>query len=377
MLFNPKYSGPLSQNMMSLVHNFGDTLEKRVDKLKDKSNNTSPSSAVELMANLNFHRRDIPEYFFDNIDYNGIKSSDDLIVLGNLWNKVNRDKGIVDISPPERKQVGKFVLQYNYIRGFRPPRAAQAKDIPLYKPFNLENHNFMKPEFKKQEFYSMKMEDINFDFFFNKYPFAPGHFLLVPDKEEGHNQYLNPNKDINVISTVSEIMQRGEFGSSMRLGFNSFGAHASLNQLHWQGFFIEDGWQPPLEEELNESIYEHENTVHCFRNEPYNTGMWFPYPEQKTFTNFLEKIIDENHCFNLYYTPKGIALFERRNQGNQNYSDELKYAPFTTGYAFFEMMGEIICPDRAVFDKMIRPENEDEAVRQISLLYRALRCPED
>lgn len=87
-------------------------------------------------------------------------------------------------------------------------------------------------------------------------------------------------------------MEKGVFGRSMRLGYNSLGAHASLNHLHFQGFFIdtEDNWQPPLEEELKESIHIHDNNIHCFRNTLYNVGVWFPYSEQKDFGQFLREI---------------------------------------------------------------------------------------
>jgi diadenosine tetraphosphate (Ap4A) HIT family hydrolase len=357
MLINQRFSGA------PLVASFSNTLEKRVDQLNDRSNNTSPSSAVELMANLNFYGRDIPDYFFDNIDYNATKSPDDLIVLGNLWGKVKDGK--VQVPSPERKQVGKFVLQYNYLRGFRPKRAAQSKDVPLDMPFNSRSHHFMQPVFMNEEFYSMDMNDNHFDFYFNKYPFAPGQFILVPNKEKCHNQYLDPDRDIGIISTVSEIMEKGVFGRSMRLGYNSLGAHASLNHLHFQGFFIdtEDNWQPPLEEELKESASK--NKTHCFRNKPYNTGIWFPYSEQKDFGQFLREIKKEDKRYNLYYTPEGIALFIRRNQGDPRYLDLLGKSPFTTGYAFFEMMGEIVCPDENAF----KNTSED----QITALYDALR----
>jgi diadenosine tetraphosphate (Ap4A) HIT family hydrolase len=369
MLFAPKDSEPSNP----LVVSFCDTLEKRVEKIKDRSNNTSPSSAVELIANLNFHGRDIPAYFFDNIDYNGTKSPDDLIVLGNLWSRVKGEKGDrkVDILPPQRKEVGNFVLQYNYIRGFRPKRAAQSKDAPLDMPFNPKSHHFMQPVFKNEEFYSMDMNGIHFDFFLNKYPFAPGHFILTPNKEKCHNQYLDPEKDAGIISTVSEIMEKGVFGRSMRLGYNSHGAHASLNHLHFQGFFIEDNWQPPLEEEVMKSVSRNQNKTHCFRNAPYNAGMWVPYSEQGMFRQFLKEIKKEDMHYNLYYMPEGIALFMRRNQNEPSYLGLLEKSPFTTGYAFFEMMGEIICPDKTAFETST--EDETKTLKQIIDLYSSLR----
>ena len=67
-------------------------------------------------------------------------------------------------------------------------------------------------------------------------------------------------------------------------------------------------------------------------------------------------------------TPKGILAFPRKHQGDSDYFKLLQKASFTTGYAFFEMLGEVISPSKEVIS-IFDPINNLED--QIIQLYKA------
>lgn len=359
--FRPK---DVAQQSDRLIEAFQKTIEKVVN-----SYIITHGLSIVAMANLNFHEVEIPVNIFRNIDYGKI-GDEDAVVLGELVKSIKSGKVVID--PPVRTKIGPFQLQYNFIRGYRPKGAARMVDVPLNKPLDPEDFNFTKPVLQSEKFYSMKIDDIKFDFFFNKYPFAPYHFILVPNKEELHNQYLDPKNDGRIMRAVSKIINNGSFGDSIRLGYNSYGAHASRNHLHWQGFFVGDGWEPPFEEVIRTMPLESDKIIegHHLQN-----SLWIPNSERadESLEAHIQEVNEryqrgEDIRFNLYYSPQGIAFFPRRSQGNPTYFELLQNSPFTTGYAFFEMLGEIICPDKTVFDSYSKKKDE----KAIRTLYDSL-----
>ena len=75
----------------------------------------------------------------------------------------------------------------------------------------------------------------------------------------------------------------------------------------------------------------------------------------------------EKIAFNFRMGPDGIACFPRKHQGDEGYFRLLQQSPFTTGYAFFEMLGEVISPTA---DVSVFGQNNTE--RKIKGLYNAL-----
>ena len=79
----------------------------------------------------------------------------------------------------------------------------------------------------------------------------------------------------------------------------------------------------------------------------------------------------EKLAFNMYLTPNGAACFPRKHQGDKGYISQLQQSPFTTGYAFFEMLGEVISPvsiTELTKDDDVREDTE----QKIQALYNSL-----
>jgi len=335
-----------------------------------KTKRLPPGMAIAIMANLNFHGRDMPTSVFNNLNYNaGFETADDPIVLGEAFKRISGRK--VKIDKTARMKIGDFLLQYNFVRGYRPRRQARKADIPLNLPFEPKKFNYAVKECDPEKFASSKYDsNLSIDFLFNRYPFAPYHFLWVPNRKTGqHNQYLSPNEDAAIIEAAWSFVVAEGLGEAIRLCYNSNGAHASVNHLHLQGFFLTNEWEPPIER----LIRNHDGSsgpLSCH----FCGARWISKSDGvKGLKDFIGEMngryfkYKEKIAYHFCMIPHGIACFPRKHQGDEKYFALLQEAAFTTGYAFFEMLGEIISPtaDVSLF-------NQDKTLRQIEDLYAVL-----
>ena len=136
------------------------------------------------------------------------------------------------------------------IRGFRPKRNAKEKNVSLNEP--AKGFNYACRECDFEVFESNQFVNIKIDFMYNKYPFAPYHFLLIPNRREVHNQFLDPEKDSKILEYLVSTANSSE--DEVRFGYNSLGAHASVNHLHFHGFLTKG--KMPIDKYLeNENFY--------------------------------------------------------------------------------------------------------------------------
>jgi hypothetical protein len=179
---------------------------------------------------------DIPASIFKSLDYSGdFEVPEDSVVLGEAFKKIKG--GYIEVGKLTRIRLGDFTLQYNPIRGLRPKRAAKKKDVPFNPPFDRNGFHYGRPECEPEVFYSLTWgSGLTVDLLFNRYPFAPYHFLWVPDRKGQHNQFLDPQRDTIILEAAYDFVIRDGLNSSLRLSYNSMGAHASVNHLHFQGF---------------------------------------------------------------------------------------------------------------------------------------------
>lgn len=112
-------------------------------------------------------------------------------------------------------------VQFNHLRGFRPNRISQEKIDNLVLPFNAAGFNFNKPFMAKEILWEGNYNKQQLSLFYNKYPFADYHTLLVPEREKGLPQFLEleqheyiwqfisevgENKDVNLFAAEKKIM---------------------------------------------------------------------------------------------------------------------------------------------------------------------------
>lgn len=331
---------------------FVDVFQGKLEELLNTSE-LYPSVGIAVVSNLNFHDQDIPASLFNRLDFSKkFDNPEDPVVLGEMMKRINVKDSKIKIDRTIREIVGEFRLQYNFIRGFRPKREAKRTDVPLDLPFreknekgekifNYADENECDPEVFMSTAYSCSLQ---VDFMLNRYPFAPYHFLWIPNRKKGrHNQFLDPEKDSEIIESFWNLVANGGYGEGMRLAYNSNGAHASVNHLHLQGFFLLEDWQPPIEEKIRKH-----NEIYVDFDWPMKGARWLTKSDGvEGLKDFIKEMNDryykgEKLAYNFYITPKGAACFPRKHQGDDKYFALLQKANFTTGLAFFEMLGEII-----------------------------------
>ena len=96
---------------------------------------------------------------------------------------------------------------------------------------------------EKEIFWSGTLEGKRVDLYYNKYPFTQGHGLLVPEREQENPQLLTESYHHYLCQTAS-AMATTLPGSGF--GYNSYGAYASVNHLHFQMFLREQPF--PIEQ---------------------------------------------------------------------------------------------------------------------------------
>lgn len=343
------------------------------------------SVAIMAIANLNFQGRGIPSKILELIDFSNV-NEEDKAVLNKIIDHINN--GSIDLKLTDRQRINGSVLQCNEIRGFKPAGQAQRSDVSINSPMLFDKNNrpvgftYMRDDIELEKFAELDLNGVPVELIFNKYPFAPNHFLFIPyripeNARDAHNQFLDPEKDERIIKAFLDFVMSGSFGPNIRLGYNSSGAHASANQLHLHGFFAEEKCKPPIEEILGE---EKDADISRKLAKYFPGARWIPkscaLPGLKKFLGDMheewrkreEKRMppSENVAYNLYIAPRGVACFPRKHQGNSEYFDILKKCKFTTGYAFMEMAGEIISPTSEV--TMFYP---NETATKIKDLYQA------
>ena len=255
---------------------------------------------------------------------------DDLHVFDKL-----KTTGIAPFTPWKTYQKDIWELTYNPLRALRPARASQEVINDIHQPFNSDKFHFNKPfltpeilwegtwtgssvdDKKRGQNLDDKRANKNFRILFNKFPFAPWHTLIVPEPEKKQPQYLNQNthEDIFLLSSQSHHLP------GFTIGYNSLGANASINQLHFQGFIRN---QPlPIE---------HPKWQH--------NGGSIPYPLEchrfedchQAWQN-IEYLHQQNQPYNLLYRNKHCYVTPRKGQG------QTKLPEWAKGIAWHEVCG--------------------------------------
>lgn len=229
--------------------------------------------------------------------------------------------GLDQLAGTEYREVGPVRLQYNHLRSLKPKGEA-AKKVKKVKPpciKKLEDGFFNQPFLKSECFTEVELADERVSFFFNKYPYVNLHAILVPDREKKHNQYLLEKHHRwawAAVQALDQIMP----GSS--IAFNSYGAFGTINHLHLHYAVWPDGYpvtRTPREE------YPGDFEEICSEFEAWQ---WVKEKQEK------------NIAHNLLYTPGKMYGFARQFQSACKSSD------WTTGFAWCELSGDIIVPNR-------------------------------
>jgi hypothetical protein len=246
-------------------------------------------------------------------DWQVDRVSDDLSVFLKLM-----AIGFEGLQPTRFRKLSDWELQFNPLRAFRPPRMTAEAVSGISRPFDPAGFHFNKAFLRYEAFWRGELLGEPVAFLYNKFPFVSLHGLLVPDGEAQHPQLLTRHYHEYVWRLCETL---GENLPGWGVGYNSYGAYASVNHLHFQTFLRDT----PLP--VTREVWEHR-------------GGERPYPLKCEVYAGMEEAwqrIESLHraacSYNLIYRPGRLYCLPRRTQGTY------EAATWSSGFAWYEVAG--------------------------------------
>jgi diadenosine tetraphosphate (Ap4A) HIT family hydrolase len=248
--------------------------------------------------------------------------------------------GMEQLRVAEFKQLDEWTLQFNHIRSFRPQRTAGRTVASLDIPFNENAFHYDADLRLRESFWSGQLLDKNVSLLYNKYPFARRHALMLPEPAKKMRQYLDREYHAWAWQVTQDLAQElPGFG----MGFNSLGTFASVNHLHFQTF-IEPRGLPVMSKIWKHNGGDKEYPLECVVFDRWESA-W----------QWMERIYNQDTTsYNLLYTPRKVYCFERRRQGTY------RHAQWTSGFAFYELSGNMITFSREDYSALTSEQIEKE-----------------
>lgn len=254
------------------------------------------------------------------------ETDDDLMVMLKLM-----AVGFDAIRTRERRHSDGWELQYNPVRSFRPQRMTNQKVSGLSRPFDAAGFHFNKPFLSKEIFWEGELLGRPARLLFNKFPFEDLHAILVPEPEPGLPQLLDEQVHTYVWSLMASL---GEGMPGVSLGYNGYGALASVNHRHFQLF-----------------VRERPFTVSDGRWSHRGGDVDYPlsvqrFDDARQAWVFIDSLHRSGTTYNLLYEPDGMICVPRRHQG------DYEAAPWSAGFSFYELAGSFITFDRDQYESL-------------------------
>jgi len=243
--------------------------------------------------------------------------------------------GFGAVAPVRERAVGPWRLQYNQVRALRPARSAAESPRGNRAPFDPARFHFDKPFLRKETFWSGAVGGVALDLLYNKFPFAPYHGLLVPERGAHRPQWLGPG-DHRLAWRLAEGAAVDGFG----IGYNAYGAFASINHLHFQTF------ADPRPLPVEQGRWRHNGG-----GEPYPAACEV-FTDANAAWRRLDALQAAGTSFNLLYRPGRLYCLSRRRQG------DLPLPEWCGGLAWLELCGAFVVSDPGRLEGMAAAELE-------------------
>ena len=223
------------------------------------------------------------------------------------------------------RRVGPWEVQFNQLRSFRPKRITTQVPQSLHVPFDEEGFHFNKPFMQKEAFWAGMLSGLHATLYYNKYPFVDFHGLLVPERERCLPQFLTEAHHHYLWQVTQELSRTLD---GVGFGYNSLGAFASVNHLHFQ-MFVKSAGLPVMAAEWKHNGGDKPYPTHCAVFDS-STEAWV----------YLSRLHEKNTPYNLLYSKNLLYVFPRLKQGCYAQPD------WTSGFAWLEMAGGMITFNR-------------------------------
>jgi len=247
--------------------------------------------------------------------------------------------GLDKVSQTEFRHTRQWELQFNHIRSLRPARVSKNNVEGIFLNFNEDGFHFNKTFLEKESYWHGVMNGKHLDIFYNKFPFARFHSLLVPDREACLAQYLNFTYH-DYIWQITE--QLSETLDGIGMAYNSYGAYSSINHLHFHLFIKEH----PLP--VTDPVWTHNGGTKAYPIDckafQSSTSAW----------KFIEQLHAQEISYNLIYLPGIVYCLPRKHQGTY------VCAGWSSGFAWYEVSGGFTTFNHSQFINLNCQQLEDE-----------------
>ena len=217
--------------------------------------------------------------------------------------------GIEIFSGWEYARAEPWELVINPLRGLRPARVSSEVFSELYQPFAADKFHFNKPFLRPEILWEGTAECMSLRVFYNKFPFTPWHTLIVPEPQATLPQFLTQTYHERMMALAANT---ATYLPGFGLAFNSVGAYASVNQLHFQGF-------------MRPTLFPVEATQwqHNGGTQAYPLPCWRADSGQAAW-EILAALHQANRPYNLLYRAEHCYILSRRGQGTLRLPDWLQ-----------------------------------------------------
>ena len=250
--------------------------------------------------------------------------------------------GFHAIGNTETRNTGPWEVQFNRLRAFRPKRMSRRAAGGSQVPFDATDFHFNKTYLRKEAFWSGQLKGRGVELLYNKFPFVDLHGLLVPDREANRPQFLSQPYH-NYAWELSEELAGKLPG--VGFGYNSYGACASVNHLHFQ-MFVRDRPFPLLAEDWRHNVGLQDYPAPCA-----------VFDGRDEAWRYLDHLHREEEPYNLLYLPGRMYCLPRARQGNY------QHAAWSGGFAWYEMAGGVVAFNRVDYQRLNTDMIADELRR--------------
>ncbi|MDP2786979.1 MAG: hypothetical protein Q8O79_02740 [Pseudomonadota bacterium] len=251
--------------------------------------------------------------------------------------------GFERLQTTQHRRAGPWNLSFNPIRALRPPRMSEAKVAQLLRPFDPAGFHFNKPFLAREVLWEGELAGKAARLLYNKFPFARLHGLLVPEPARELPQFLTPELhgwawDVSA--------QAGAAVPGFCLAYNSYGALASVNHLHFQSF-VQEGPLPVQDAAFihNGGELAYPLPCRCFTD---RQAAWF----------HLDELHSQGTPYNLIYAADCLHVLARAPQGSR------AQAAWNPGFGWSELAGTITLFSREEFERLSETEIAAELANQ-------------
>lgn len=241
----------------------------------------------------------------------------------------------LQVSAPRR--LGPWEVQLNPLRALRPARMSEARVSGIMQPFDADGFHFNKPFLAKETLWQGQLLGKHARLLYNKFPFAPWHGLLAPEPALQHPQFLTPE----LHGWAWQVARQATSAiPGFGLAYNSYGAYASVNHLHFQTFVRA---HPLALQSLDPATY-----PLALRRFGDTEDAW----------QYINALHAAGTAYNLIYDASGVNVVARARQG------EIALQAWSPGFAWSEVSGAFSVNSRADFDGLTQ-QTIDRALAEL------------